>query len=133
MTAALVAAALASLVVAGWTAQARRGRDDVALRDFEQQAAAAETNARSLAERRAQSARLDALGMRRKTLQTFLDDLAWASRAKDPKAQITGLQWSPEHMRIRATGQASPFASADRDVQKEGAGAWSVDPPAVRR
>lgn len=65
-----------------------------------------------------------------------LSDLAWSARGKKPEARILAWHWEPGLSAVESRGKDSPFAAADRPVQRSGAPVrrgvwlWGVGPAA---
>jgi hypothetical protein len=126
LTAGLMICAVLTLTVVGWSALGRRAKSEESLRSLERQATLVETRTRDYAAAKRQAAELDSLGMRDHSLQSALEDIAWASRARDPKADITELEWTPDHMRVTAATPL-PFVATDRTVHRDQDGSWLID------
>jgi hypothetical protein len=73
--------------------------------------------ARAIRTLRAQSEALDAAD-RGERIDTVLADLAWASSAKAPEARIEAWRWQDGLMAVEVRGDASPFTTTDRLIQK---------------
>jgi hypothetical protein len=109
-----------ALVVSGAATSALNTRSETQERlDTIEQIAAAKLRAVTLQERqRIQGKALDAAGMRHLGLNDVLDDLAWASAAKNPVAHIDALHWDHGHMAVEVRGDSPPFIAGVRPMVK---------------
>lgn len=129
-------AGLVSAIFLGSTLSALSVRSQAAaeLDSAEQLAALKLGQAKALQKLKDQTRMLDGAGLKGRTLDAFLSDLAWASSAKAPEAKILAMRWEHGLMAFEVKGGAAPFTRLDRPVRKgEGAAAggstlWGVGP-----
>jgi hypothetical protein len=130
------AGGLLSAVLLGSTLTALSARSQAAteLESAEQLAALKLNQAKAVQRLKDQSRLLDGAGLKGRSLEAFLSDLAWAASAKTPDAKILGMRWEHGLMAFEVKGDAPPFSRLDRPVRKgEHAGAggitlWGVGP-----
>ena len=116
---ALASAAVVALVVTALgSAITRRAQTEAALQSVEQLAMSRQRQAQTLRQLKRQTLALDAAGVRGMALSDVLSDLAWASAARSPDAHIQALHWDHGYMAVEVEGDAAPFQTADRPVQK---------------
>jgi hypothetical protein len=83
-----------------------------------------------------QARMLDGAGLKGRSLEAVLRDLAWASSAKAPEAKIVAMRWERGLMAFEVKGDAAPFTRLDRSVRKAegpatgGVTLWGVGPAA---
>lgn len=100
----------------------------------EQSAAMKLGQAKSLQRLKDQTRMLDGLGLRGRSLDAVLRDLAWAASAKAPDAHILSVRWEHGLMAFEVKGDATPFTLADRPMRKaegpvhSGITLWGVGP-----
>ncbi len=130
--AALLVLAL-GLVVATGQVMGRRAALDASLQDAERIATGRLTQANELVREKRQAQALDQQGLRNRSMEAVLKDIAWVSRAKATGAHIQALHWDHGFVAVEASGDANPFALSDRAVQKAkapvrpGVWLWGVD------
>ncbi len=117
ITAAAAFVVVAAIALSVVTAVLSRDRAEAQLQTAEAAAVQKLRQARAIRTLRAQSEALDAAD-RGERLDTVLADLAWASTAKTPEARIEAWRWRGGLMAVEARGDASPFTTTDRLVQK---------------
>lgn len=75
---------------------------------------------------------VDSAGLTGRSLETFLDDLGWASRTLSSEAEVSHLGWDEAGLTISTSGPENPFGSSDRAVERSGmastgATIWRID------
>lgn len=71
-------------------------------------------------------------GLTGRSLETFLDDLGWASRTLSAEADVSRLGWDEAGLTISTSGSENPFGTSDRAVERSGvaptgATIWRID------
>jgi len=117
LTAVAAFAITAVIVLSIVSAVLSRERAEAQLQAAEAAASAKLARARAIRTLRAQSEALDAAD-RGGRLDAVLADLAWASAAKTPDARIEAWRWQGGLMAVESRGEASPFTTTDRLIQK---------------
>lgn len=113
-----VGVACVMVVAAVLSALAARSAANDRLETVEQLAALHLGEAQKEARIRDQERALDAEGMRGRSLDTFLRDLAWVSTAKAPNARIQALHWDHGYTAVEVRGDEEPFTRVDRGVRR---------------
>lgn len=75
---------------------------------------------------------VESAGLTGRSLETFLEDLGWASRTLAPEAEVSQLGWEEAGLTISTSGSENPFGASDRAVERSGAAStgatiWRVD------
>ena len=120
--AAVMAAVMAAVLAIGFAViqQASTRRSDLTqtLQSVEQLAASRARQAATADQGRRDSSQLDSENMRKRRLTDVLADMDWAARSKAPAARLQALHWDHGFMAVEAGGDAPPFATQDRPVEK---------------
>ena len=126
---ALASAAATFLIVAvAGTLLQRRAEASERLAAVEQLAGLKLRQAEELQRMSAQTLMLDAQGLRQRRMQSVLDQIAWASRAKAPSAHVWALHWDHGFVAVESGGEAAPLQDPRRPLQRSRApvrpGVW---------
>lgn len=101
-----------------------------------EQRAATRLRAAEAAKARIEQVRdLESLVAGGRPLDAVLDDLSWVALAKTPEARLVGVHWEGGLLAVEARGEATPFLSADRPLERAetpirpGVWLWAVGAP----
>jgi hypothetical protein len=132
----LLVAAAAGIVLALTSvavAISARHNAETQLTELEHLASTKARLARTIETERQEVRSLDAAGMRRRSISTYLADLDWASSAKAPGTRIGAVHWDRGVMGVEVRGEQAPFIDAGRTATKmdkpirPGVWLWGVD------
>lgn len=130
-------AAAAVLLGAAFTVLSVRSEASAELAAAEQLATAKLSQAKAIQRLKDQTRTLNGMGLRDRSLDAVLRDLAWASSAKAPDVHVLSVRWEHGLMAFEVKGGATPFTLADRPIRKadgpanSGVTLWGVGPASV--
>jgi hypothetical protein len=134
------AAAILILGVAVTTVVSVRQATSDQVELVEANAASTLAAARSAEQAQREDAALTEAGMQGRSIDAFLQDIAWASSAKTPDARVDALHWDSGYMALEVHGQATPpFTRFDRPLKQSdkvlahGVRLWLIGPAEPQR
>ena len=96
----------------------RRAAASATLQSVEQLASASVRQADKLERQIHDDRELDEEKMRDRRLEVALADLDWVARSKAPSAHVEAVHWDHGFLAVEAQGDATPFQSPERPVQR---------------